>query len=78
MWAAYSGGGVQQGTLVGRFIEDSLMEMMFQQVTKDGNLKGGTALTRVEKKQDGKLVFHDYWTFKIGGSGHGYAVFEEI
>lgn len=76
--ATYSGGGVALGSMVGTISAEGLVEVLFCQVSSNGELKGGQGRMKAEIKEDGKLGFVDDWSFLINATGTGRAIWSEI
>ena len=74
--ARYSGGGIAQGRLIGRFIGEQL-EFRYVQLTVDGVLDGGRSICDVDETADGRLRLCEH--FEWGSrEGTGTNVFEEL
>jgi hypothetical protein len=76
--ATYEGGGVRLGAMVGRFADDGVLDVLFQQVTSAGKLCGGEGRLRLETAADGKLRFVDDWRFTTHAEGGGQAIWQEL
>lgn len=78
VWATYSGGGIQQGTLVATVDADGGLDMRYAHVGADGGLRTGTCRSTPERLPDGRLRLHERWQWADGDRSAGTSVLEEI
>jgi len=78
VWGECTGGGVARGFLVGRVGGDGLLTLLWQYVSHDGRLVGGTCVSRPEVLADGRLRLHEEWAVTYGGNQKGSSIVEEI
>jgi hypothetical protein len=78
VWATYKGGGIAQGTLIARVLNDGALDMRYQHITVDGAIKTGRCASRAEILVDGRIRLHERWQWTEGGSDVGESVVEEI
>lgn len=57
VWAAYAGGGVGHGHLIGIMDATGNLEVRFHHVTVDGRLKSGTGRSIVSRTSDGRIAY---------------------
>lgn len=77
VWGTYQGGRVRFGTLIAAVRSDGRLDMRYQQVTADGEIKTGSCVSTPHVLPDGRLRFHERWTWTEGGSGSGESWIEE-
>jgi hypothetical protein len=75
--AAYSGGDIRSGHLIGHY-DGEVLNLAFHQVTTTGELKAGTARSVPSQNAAGKIVLHDEWQFTLGSDAKGVAILEEV
>jgi hypothetical protein len=76
VWATYEGGSVRFGTLVAKADAGGRLEMRYQHLTVDGELKTGRCTSVPEELDDGRLRLHEAWQWTDGESGK--SVIEEV
>lgn len=74
--AAYSGGSVRQGFLVGRLV-DGVLDARYAQLTVDGFTSTGHTVDRIEVLADGRVRLHERWSWD-SRPGSGTSVLEEL
>ena len=78
VWGECAGGGVAHGFLVGTVGDDEVLTLLWQYVSHDGRLVGGTCVSRPEVLADGRLRLHEEWAVTLGGTQKGRSVIEEV
>jgi hypothetical protein len=78
VWGTYEGGGVLFGTLIATINESGCLEMYWQHVSRERELKAGTCLSVPETLADGRLRLHQVWCATTGGQAEGTSTIEEI
>lgn len=78
VWATYSGGAVLFGTLTALVLADGRLDMRYQQVSVEQEIKTGRCLSTPEQLPDGRLRLHEAWEWTEGGHGSGRSVVEEV
>jgi hypothetical protein len=78
VWATYEGGAVAQGTLVARVLKDGSLDMRYQHVTTNGEIKAGRCASRPEILVDGRIRLYENWQWTEGGTESGESIVEEI
>jgi hypothetical protein len=76
--AAYSGGKIVQGHLIGLVDEAGNIDMRYHQVNGDGVLMTGKCHSRPEQLPDGRIRLHETWQWTSGDHSHGESVIEEV
>lgn len=74
----YKGGAIQEGFIVGKQTDDSKIELIFQCLTKDGELKVGESKGVVSKNINGKLELSFEWSWLNGDLSGGESHYTEI
>lgn len=76
--ATYSGGEIIKGTLIGKFIEENRLHFSYQHINVNMEVRVGEAESRIEIKENGKLVLHERWCWLNGDKSSGCSVIEEV
>ncbi len=74
----YKGGAIQEGFIVGKQIENNRIELLFQCLTKDGELKVGESKGIVSVNKDSKLELQFDWNWLNGDLSGGKSEYIEI
>lgn len=77
VWATYTGGSVEMGTLLAKVDASGNLDMRYQHVSVDGTFKSGRCESRPEILPDGRLRLHERWRWTHGAEGEGVSVIEE-
>lgn len=75
--ADYFGGSVRYGKIIAKLNGDQL-EMLYQCMTKDRELKAGKATAAVSKSADGKIKLLLDWQWITGGQEQGQSEYIEL
>lgn len=78
VWATYEGGSVQFGTLVAKVGEHGRLDMRYQHLSIDGELKTGECTSVPETLDDGRVRLHETWRWTCGSRDSGRSVIEEV
>jgi len=78
VWATYQGGAVRFGNLVAVADEQGCLDMRYQHVSTDGQLKTGICHSKPEFLANGLLRVHESWQWTCGAWEKGQSVIEEI
>jgi hypothetical protein len=78
VWATYDGGRVRFGTLVAVGDDKGRLDMRYQHVDPDGNLRTGTCLAVPELLPDGRICLLEDWHWTNGDLSKGTSVVEEV
>jgi hypothetical protein len=76
VWAAYQGGDIARGYLVGTREEDRV-DFRYVQLTRDGATACGHCVSRVVELPDGRIRLEETWEWE-SRAGSGTSVVEEI
>jgi hypothetical protein len=74
----YKGGAIHEGFIVGKQIEESKIELLFQCLTKEGELKVGQSKGIISKNKNGKLELKFDWNWLNGDLSGGKSEYIEI
>jgi|SRR6187402_53954 len=75
--AKYKGGAIQEGFIVGKQIDESRIELVYQCLTKEGELKVGESKGTVLENKDGKLELKFDWNWLNGDLSGGKSEYIE-
>lgn len=78
VWATYQGGAVELGTVIARVLPDGSLDMRYQHVTVEGQIKTGRCASRPEILVDGRIRLHEQWQWTEGGTQSGVSIVEEV
>jgi len=73
VWGTYKGGGVKFGTLIAAIIPDGSLDIRWQHVNIDGQIKTGKCRSFPELLPDGRIRLHESWKINNGPSGTSIA-----
>ena len=76
--ATYSGGNIRFGQIIGQVDETGILDMRYQHVDRDGELKTGYCTTTPEILPGGKMRLHEKWRWTCGHRAKGRSILEEI
>ena len=76
--ATYSGGNIRFGQIIGHVDETGILDMRYQHVDRDGELKTGYCTTTPEILPGGKMRLHEKWRWTCGHRAKGRSILEEI
>ena len=74
--ADYYGGTVKYGKIIAKLI-DGKLEMLYQCLTEDGDLKAGCAIAEISKNEAGKLILSLQWKWLGDQEGQGTSQYIE-
>jgi hypothetical protein len=78
VWGTYHGGGVRFGTLIATVGADGSLDMRWQYVNTEGQLKTGMCQSTPEVLSDGRIRLHESWQTTDGPERRGTSVVEEL
>jgi hypothetical protein len=78
VWATYRGGDVVYGTLIARVESDDGLDMRYQHMNRDGELRTGVCRSTPELAPDGRLRLREVWKWTSGDQSSGESVLEEL
>jgi hypothetical protein len=74
----YKGGEIEEGSIVGKLVSETEIELVFQCITIHGELKAGTSRGIISKNADGKLLLNFNWKWFNGDQSGGTSSYIEI
>lgn len=74
----YKGGAIVEGFIVGKQTDVSKIELLYQCLTTDGELKVGESKGIISKGQNGKLHLAFDWNWLNGDRSGGTSIYTEI
>jgi hypothetical protein len=78
VWATYSGGAIQTGTLIGSANSEGVLEGEYHQVNRSGRLRSGVCRTVPETLAEGHLRLHERRRWTDAEDTERQSVLEEI
>lgn len=75
--AAYSGGKIKSGHLIGLVDQDGNIDMRYHQVNEKSELMTGLCRSVPEILPNGKIRLHESWQWTSGDLSHGKSMIEE-
>lgn len=75
--AAYSGGKILQGHLIGLVDAAGNIDMRYHQVNDKGELMTGMCRSTPELLSNGKIRLHEIWEWTSGDCSKGQSIIEE-
>ncbi|SHG19679.1 hypothetical protein [Flagellimonas flava] len=76
--AKYKGGAILEGHIIGKQAQDSKIELLYQCLTTDGELKAGHSKGTVSKTENGKLKLEFDWNWLNGDLSGGKSEYMEL
>lgn len=74
----YKGGSIAEGSIIGKCIEGFKIELLYQCLTTDGELKAGESKGTISKAENGKLKLEFDWNWLNGDLSGGKSEYIEI
>ncbi|MEL6559535.1 MAG: hypothetical protein AAFQ94_15195 [Bacteroidota bacterium] len=74
----YKGGSIVSGLIIGKQTDESKIELLYQCLTTDGELKAGESKGTVSQMPDGKLKLEFDWNWLNGDLSGGKSMYVEI
>ncbi len=78
IWASYSGGKINRGFLIGKFIEDKQIYFTYQHINDNKEIRCGECKSTLEHLPDGRLLLHESWQWLDSERIYGNSVIEEV
>lgn len=78
VWATYAGGGVRKGSLIARADGEGRLDMRYQHIDVEGELKTGICRSTPQELPDGRLRVHEEWQWTCGDHARGQSLIEEV
>lgn len=75
--AAYQGGKIIQGHLLGLVDASGCIDMVYHQVNDEGEIMTGKCHSVPEILPNGKIRLHEKWAWTSGDMSEGFSVIEE-
>nr|WP_236669099.1 hypothetical protein [Aquimarina mytili] len=75
---SYKGGAIFKGTIVGKQTGSNTIELLFQCITDNGELKSGESKGTITKDSSGKLQLRFVWTWLNGDQTGGTSEYIEL
>ncbi|MGG5576120.1 n-acetylglutamate synthase [Myroides sp. C15-4] len=76
--AAYKGGKIISGHLIGLVDENGNINMRYHQVNVQGDLMTGQCQSTPEVLENGKIRLHEVWEWTSGDQSKGTSIIEEV
>ena len=76
--ATYTGPGVSDGHLIGRFLGEDEMTLIYHSRSETDDLEAGEAVAKVEQDSDGRLTLNMKWTWLNGSKTAGTSNYVEV
>ena len=76
--ATYEGPGVTDGHLIGRFLDEANMALLYHSRSETGDLEAGEAVAKVGQDGDGRLTLSMNWTWLNGTKTAGTSNYVEV
>jgi len=76
--AQYQGGAIEKGFILGKQIADNEIELLYQCLTKEGELLAGESKGRISLNEDQKLEIHFDWRWLNGNQSGGKSHYIEM
>lgn len=67
--ATYGGGSILQGHMIGKVLDDSSLDFVYQHIDIEGNIKSGHCHSIPEILADGRIRLYEVWEWTTGGKG---------
>ena len=74
----YKGGSILEGFIIGKQIQGSKIELLYQCLTTEGELKAGESRGKISEMQNGKLKLEFDWNWLNGDLSGGKSEYREI
>lgn len=74
----YSGTQIRKGFLLGIVSPSGVIEMTYQQVNFQNELRTGKCISTPEVMKNGRICLHEVWEWTNGDLSSGYSLLEEI
>lgn len=76
--AAYEGGEIVKGTLIGLVKEDGTLEFKYNHVNVNNEIRGGHCFSKPEILADGRIRLHEQWQWFDRDQTEGESIIEEM
>ena len=76
--AGYQGGNITHGKIIAKLIDDDTLEMLYQCLTTDEELKAGKAIAKMELDDEGLIRLKLNWEWMDDSGQKGTSEFVEV
>lgn len=76
--AAYSGGEIIHGTLIGLVREDGCLEFRYNHVNSKDEIRGGKCVSTPKILPDGRIRLYESWQWIDTDAAEGSSIIEEV
>nr|WP_211231572.1 n-acetylglutamate synthase [Eisenibacter elegans] len=76
--AQYAGGGILEGQLIGTVDEAGVIQMHYQHLNTQKQLRTGRCQSTPERLPNGKIRLYENWQWTNGDQSSGHSVIEEV
>lgn len=78
IFARYEGGGITQGRISGKIIDDTWLLFHYAHVNADGEMMSGTCRSYPQTDEKGKIILKEYWQWTCKDYSSGESTIIEI
>ncbi|MDQ3802183.1 MAG: n-acetylglutamate synthase [Acidobacteriota bacterium] len=78
VWGNYRGGGIRFGLLIGKVNDDGSLDMRYQHIKEDDELRIGKCRAVPEQTVSGTLRLKEFWQWLDDEAVEGVSIMEEI
>jgi hypothetical protein len=78
VWGEYSGGSIVRGMLIAHMDEEGVLDLRFQHINIEGELRTGIVRSTPELLPDGRYRLYERWQWTSGNQPSGESIVEEI
>lgn len=78
IWASYSGGEINKGFLIGKFISEDQIYFTYQHINEKEEIRCGECRSTLEYLPDGRLRLNESWQWLDFDKTYGSSVVEEV
>ena len=76
--ATYAGGNIRFGQIIGYVDDEGILNMRYQHLDSEGELKTGWCITTPELLPSGKIRLHEKWKWTCGHRARGTSTLDEM
>ena len=76
--ADYKGGSIKCGKIIARQLPNNDLEMLYQCITLESELRAGKAYAKTTLNANGKIQLNLDWSWISGGDGAGTSTYVEL
>lgn len=78
LWGHYFGAKVEAGVILGKVLDDSILDFRYWHYDQEGNLKQGKCRSTPTILEDGRIRLTEEWQWTSGIQAKGSSIIEEI